>query len=213
MQKTITVRGTGRATAKPDTVHILFQLVNRNKQYLRAMNDASKDLENLKKSLQSVGMSPDELKTMNFCVDTDRKYVDGHYVFECFAIHHKFKIVMDFDRESLGRVLSAVTKSCSDPALTVKFTVKDQTAIKDELFATAAANARNIAESLCKGSGATLGELLSINYSWQEVDFYSHTEAAPQGSEEGGSAECDPPEINPDDIEASDSVTFVWALE
>ncbi len=213
MQKTITVRGTGHATAKPDSVHILFQLVNRNKQYLRAMNDVSRDLDSLKKSLQSIGVSPDELKTVNFSVGTDRKYVEGHYVFECFAVHHKFKIVMDFDRESLGRVLSAVTKSCSDPELTVKFTVKDQTAIKDELFATAAANARNIAESLCKGSGATLGELLSINYSWQEVDFYSHTEAAPQCPTGVASGGCAPPEINPDDIEASDSVTFVWALE
>lgn len=214
MQKTITVRGTGHATAKPDCVHILFRLVNRDMEYHSAMEAAAYDLVALKSALTLADISSDDLKTTDFSIKTDRSYSskDEKYHFEGYAVHHNFKIVIDFDKERLGKILDAITSSCTDPDLSIKFTVKDPSAIKNKLFQTAAENARNIADALCKGSGVSLGELVSINYSWQEVDFYSHTDYSP-GCADGVLADCAPPEITPDDIEASDSVTFVWTLK
>lgn len=214
LPKTITVRGTGHATAKPDCVHILFRLVNRDTDYYCAMKDAAYDLVELKSALTRADISSDDLKTTNFSIETERAYSskDEKYHFEGYAVHHNFKIVIDFNKERLGKILDAITSSCANPDISIKFTVKDPTSIKNELFHTAAANARSIAEALCKGSGASLGELVSINYSWQEVDFYSHTDYSP-GCKDGDAADgAAPPKITPDDIEASDSVTFVWTL-
>lgn len=66
---------------------------------------------------------------------------------------------------------------------------------------------------LTKASGVTLGELVSIDYNWGELHLYSPTHY-----------EIDPPcmarasatptamDIEPDDIDVSDSITFVWEI-
>ena len=68
-------------------------------------------------------------------------------------------------------------------------------------------------EILTKASGVTLGELVSIDYNWGELHLYSPTHY-----------EIDPPclarasatptamNIEPDDIDVSDSITFVWEI-
>ena len=68
-------------------------------------------------------------------------------------------------------------------------------------------------EILTKVSGVTLGELVSIDYNWGELHLYSPTHY-----------EIDPPcmarasatptamDIEPDDIDVSDSITFVWEI-
>ena len=213
MQKTITVRGTGHAKATPDCVHIFFTLVNTHKQYARAMEAASSDIDALKSSLALVGVPPEEIKTAGFSVETDRSFRHGRNCVEGYSIYHKIKIVMDFDKERLGRILEAITHSCAAPDFSIRFTVKDPTAIRNEILETAASNAHAIAEVLCKGSGTGLGELLSIDYSWQEVGFYSRTEIAPSYLEEDHLNDCDAQKFTPDDIQANDTVTFVWAIK
>ena len=68
-------------------------------------------------------------------------------------------------------------------------------------------------EILTKASGVTLGELVSIDYNWGELHLYFPTRyemeadclmkisAAPTAMD-----------IEPDDIDVSDSVTFVWEI-
>lgn len=97
--------------------------------------------------------------------------------------------------------------SVSDEALELRFTIKDVNAVKDELFAQCATNARAIANGLCAGAGCKLGEILSINYSWDEIDI--HMGSCTCAAEADG---CIAPDIDPDDIDVSDSVTFVWSI-
>ena len=70
-------------------------------------------------------------------------------------------------------------------------------------------NARKIAEGLCRGVGKKLGDIININYSWQEIDIYHEFDNC---CEEECVADGAAPDINPEDLEASDSVTFTWEL-
>ena len=84
-------------------------------------------------------------------------------------------------------------------------------ALRESACANAKAKAK--AEILTKASGVTLGELVSIDYNWGELHLYSPTRyemeadclmkisAAPTAMD-----------IEPDDIDVSDSVTFVWEI-
>ena len=90
--------------------------------------------------------------------------------------------------------------------------MKDATAINEDMLRSAAANAKRKAEILCDASGVTLGELIAIDYNWGELDIYSHTKydycedalmAPPVGA---------PIEMEPDDIDVSDTATFVWEI-
>ena len=117
------------------------------------------------------------------------------------------KVGLNFDKKRLGEVLVAVAKSKAAPEFNIDFTVKDVNAVKDELFARCATNARAIANGLCAGAGCRLGEILSINYSWDEIDI--HMGSCTCAAEADG---CSAPDIDPDDIDVSDSVTFVWSI-
>lgn len=215
MKKEITVRGAANVKVKPNYVNILINLVTYGKDYSDCMSDAAAKIQSLKNALKAVAVDPEDLRTTDFGVDTDWKTLAdarGNYtkrVFKGYKVRQDLKFGFDFDRERLVTILGAVAGSKVDPEFRVRFTVKDTSAVKEELFAKASENARKIAEGLCRGVGKTLGEIININYSWHEIDVYSEMlcdECPPPTG--GGSV----PDINPDDLEASDSVTFTWEL-
>lgn len=171
MTRTITVKGIGKVTAKPDQVVISMTLEALDKDYEKAMNRASDNLAQLSNLLCYIGFEKEDLKTTNFNVDTDyesERDSKGNYrqIFRGYLVTHDLKLAFDFDVQMLAKALTAVSKCISNPRLSIAFTVKDETAIKEEMLRSAAANARRKAEILCDGSGVQLGELLTINYNW-----------------------------------------------
>lgn len=71
MTRTITVKGVGSATAKPDYVIISMTLDAQDMKYEKAMELAAVHLEQLKASLAGTGFDKEALKTTNFNVRTD----------------------------------------------------------------------------------------------------------------------------------------------
>lgn len=216
MPKTITVKGVGKATAKPDYVVLNMTLESIHKDYQKAMDIAADKIGQINDALACIGFEKEALKTTNFSVHTDYDRIkgkDGEYrsVFNGYEVTHNLKLGFDFDSEMLTKALSTIGSCCARPQLTIAFTVKDATAINEEMLRSATACAKRKAEILCDASGKTLGELISIDYSWGEIDIFSHTRydccdemlAAPTARAI---------EIEPEDIQASDTATFVWEI-
>ena len=214
MQKVITVRGSANVKVKPDYVNILINLETLDIEYSAAMKEAARRIEKLKAALKSVKVDTEDLRTTDFGVDTEWEWTKDKYgnrkdhVFKGYKIRQSLKFGFDFDRERMVVILSAVARSGVDPEFRVQFTVKDKSAVKEELFAKASENARKIAEGLCRGVGKKLGDIININYSWQEIEIYHEFDDCCEAEGMGGAA----PDINPEDLDASDSVTFTWEL-
>ena len=212
MQKVITVRGAASVKVKPDYVNILVDLETRDMNYANGMERAAQRIEALKLALKSVNIDPEDLRTTNFDVDADWEWTkDKHgnykeHIFKGYKIRQNLKFGFDLDRARMVSILGAIARSDIDPEFRVRFTVKDTTEVKEALFAKASSNARKIAEGLCRGVGKKLGDIININYSWQEINIYNEVDGC-------GSAMCTTgaaPDINPEDLDASDSVTFTW---
>ena len=215
MQKVITVRGSANVKVKPDYVNILINLETLDIEYGAAMKEAARRIEKLKAALKSVKVDTEDLRTTDFGVDTEWEWTKDKYgnrqthVFKGYKIRQSLKLGFDFDRGRMVSILSAVSRSGVDPEFRVRFTVKDTSPVKEELFAKASENARKIAEGLCRGVGRKLGDIVNINYSWHEIDVYHEMDGCCDctcGAAEG-------PDINPEDLDASDSITFTWELE
>ncbi len=218
MAKTITVKGIGRVTAKPDYVVLSMALETKDMDYGRAMDGAARHLEALDGALTGAGFEKDDLKTTNFNVSTSYINVknragDFERKFDGYVVRQSLKLAFDFDMGRLAETLSAVTGCLSNPDLSISFTVKDPTAINEEMLRSAAANAREKAQVLCEAAGVKLGELTAIDYNWGELDVVSNTRyavaedclAAPMMAVKSMN-------IQPDDIDVSDTATFVWAI-
>lgn len=218
MPRTITVKGIGRATAKPDTVVISMSLDSRAMDYDKAMEIASVNIQDINRTLVDTGFEKDAVKTTNFNVRTDYSSVKDrngnyHQEFRGYVVSHNLKLEFDFDVKRLSQALCAIARCQSHPQLSISFVVKDAAAVNEEMLRSATANARKKAEILCDASGVELGKLLSIDYNWGELNVYSDTKyslaedclAAPMMA---GSID-----IEPDDIDVSDTATFVWEID
>ena len=217
MARTITVKGIGRASAKPDYVVLSMTLESKHKDYEAAMNLAADHIQHLNDTLVGVGFEKGSVKTTNFNVRTDYDRVKDRYgnyesVFVGYEVTHHLKLAFDFDMARLSQALSAIAGCLSHPQLSVAFTVKDATAINEEMLRSATANARRKAEILCDASGVTLGDLVAIDYNWGELDIYSHTRFDCCEEAMAPMMAAKAIDIDPEDIDVSDTATFVWEI-
>ena len=99
--------------------------------------------------------------------------------------------------------------------MSIAFTVRNPAKVSEELLESAALNARAKAEILCRASGSEMGQLLSIDYNWGELNIVSRTSYEMEDSLMPFAAmeKCCSPEIEPDDIDVSDTVAFTWEIK
>ena len=220
MMRTITVRGVGNVSAKPDYISISMTIESVENDYDKAMDGAARRIENLKAAAVSVGYEKETLKTISFNVETRYENVrdrQGNYKreFAGYACVYRLKLAFDFDSKQLAKVISAIANSGANPELSIAFTVKNPAKVSEELLESAAQNARAKAEILCKATGAELGQLISIDYNWGELNIVSRTSYEMEDCLMPLAAmdKCCAPEIEPDDINVSDTVAFTWEIK
>lgn len=126
MTRTITVKGVGSATARPDYVIISMTLDAQDMKYEKAMELAAVHLEQLKASLAGTGFDKEAIKTTNFNVRTDyQNEQDGNgkwkNVFNGYIVSHSLKITFDFDAKRLSQTLGAIADCVAKPVLSIAF--------------------------------------------------------------------------------------------
>ena len=137
--------------------------------------------------------------------------VDLHLAAAC---SYRLTLAFDFDSKQLAQVISAIAECGAKPELSIAFTVKNPATVSEELLISATENARAKAEILCKASGSTLGQLLNIDYNWGELNVLSRTSYEVEDCIQPlmAMSKCSAPEIEPDDIDVSDTVAFTWEI-
>lgn len=113
----------------------------------------------------------------------------------------------------LSEVLVTIASCPTHLELDIVFTVKNPTEINDKLLKEAANNAKKKAELLCEASGVKLGQLLTIDYNWGELNINSDTKYKFDGKTFKGFFAISSMDIEPDDIDVRDTATFVWEIE
>ena len=135
--------------------------------------------------------------------------------FAGYACSYRLKLAFDFDSKQLAKVISAVADCGAKPELSIAFTVRNPSAVSEKLLISATENARAKAEILCKASGSTLGQLLNIDYNWGELNVYSRTSYEVEDCTQPlmSMSKCAAPEIEPVDIDVTDTVAFTWEIQ
>ncbi len=215
MERTITVRGIGTASVKPDYIVISLNIVSKDMDYSKSVENANKRIELLQNAVVSSGFKKKDLKTLSFNVSTNYEgETDEHgryrNVFAGYVCRYTLKLSFGMDAKLLAETLTAISASGADAEFSIKFTVQNPEKISAELLRSATVNARQKAEILCEASDAKLGELLKIDYDWTDINVVS---ASAYSERERGIAKANAvPEFEPEDIKSSDSATFIWEI-
>ena len=212
--RTIRVTGKGNLKVRPDTTRLTITLNGVSPEYSEAINRSTAETEALRELLMKVGFKSTAMKTLSFDVDTEyESYRDEHDNYKQRFIGYKYThtVKVDFpsDNQLLGKTLYALGKSSLAPEFRISYTVADQEAVKNELLGKAVEDAMKKAEVLAKAAGLSLGDIQSVDYSWGEIKM----EVRPmEDMPIPGCADACEMDIEPDDIEMSDTVTVVWEI-
>ena len=220
--RTIRVTGKGRLKVKPDTTRITISLEGTWPEYGETLRHSSQDTERLKDVLSAFGFERSDLKTLNFNVETEyESYKDkGTYKQRLigYRFTHMMKVEFPSDNDRLGKVLYALANCPLKPEFRLSYTVSDPEAAKNDLLGKAVTDAKEKASVLTQAAGVTLKDIQSIDYSWGEIDFeyrpmnrmlMADEYLARPMAAESPSYDMD---IEPDDIEVSDTVTVLWEI-
>ena len=219
MTRTITVKGVGSISVPSDQVVLTLQLEAKDLEYDAAMSLASKQIGHLERAVVKIGFAKGSLKTTDFNVTTSYEHEKDalgnyHSVFDGYVVAHSLKLAFDFETRRLSEVLSAIGSCPARPEMNIAFTVKNPSGVHELLLRDAAKNARLKAEVLSDAAGVTLGQLLTVDYNWFDINVFSRTRLQDEVLMSPMKADASfVADIEPEDINVHDTATFVWEIE
>ena len=220
--RTIRVTGKGQIRIRPDMTRITLSLEGICPEYGETLKKSSEETESLKDLLAGFGFERSDLKTLDFSVDAEYESCKekGTYKrrFVGYRFRHLMKVEFDSDNVRLGRILYALARCPARPEFRLGYTVRDPEAAKNELLGKAVADAGRKAAVLTRAAGVALKDIQSMDYSWGQISLEVQPMNRMLMADEGlapaveGNAGYDM-DIEPDDIEVSDTVTVIWEIE
>ena len=217
-KRTIHIMGIGHAAQSPDTVVLSLSLTARNKEYSAALTIGSQQVEMLRESIVEAGFKAKDLKTVNFDVRTiyeDEEYREGgskryRQQFVGFECQHDLQMTFDLKNSKLNAVVDKIAACLSEPKISVAFTLKDTDAFVAKLLKSAARDAKNKARTLCTAAGVKLGNLISVDYSHDDI---ARQEVRFDNQAVLGCSTDTAFNFQPDEVQASGTVDFIWEIE
>ena len=220
MERTIRVTGKGKISVKPDTIRLCISMEDTFREYDDALRHSTDSAELLKGMFEGLGYDRKALKTVLFNINTEyESYQDRDKSwkrrFKGYKYTHRMKLEFPADNIRLGKILYALAHCPVEPEFSIEYTVADPEASKNELLGKAVKDSMQKASVLAEASGVKLDKILTIDYSWGEIDFVSRPlqEMSLRCCAEDA---CSPTsydmDIEPDDIDITDTVTVVWNI-
>lgn len=219
MERTIRVTGRGKLSVPPDTIRLPVTAEGRYPDYAEAMRHSAEDTESVRDAVAAAGLDPKDLKTAHFGINTEYESVqdkDGNWIqrFAGYRYEHRMTIRFPLDSDRLSRVMEQMSRCPAAASFYIEYTVKDPEKIRNRLLKQAVSDSRKKAETLTRAAGVTLGDVVSIDYSWGEIEIRSRPmnavmmDKAAMPEEAGGFGMS----MEPEDISVEDTVTVVWSI-
>lgn len=217
-KRTIRITGKGNIKVKPDLTRITITLSGIYPEYDETLRKSSESTEQMKELLTAFDLERSDLKTLNFNVDTKYETYEKNNTYKRHFVGYEFRHVLKVEFESdnvrLGKILYALAHCAQHPEFKISYTTKDVEAAKNVLLGEAVRDAKKKAVILTQAAEVVLGDICSIDYSWGKLNFEVHPATLGLMSDEC----CEAPrssydlDIEPDDIDVSDTVTVVWEI-
>ena len=219
MERQIRVTGKGKISVAPDLIRIDISAEGVYKTYEETLKKSAEQTGILRKTIEKAGLDPKDLKTTRFNIDSEYKtWYDKNDNYKKKFIGYKYEhrtyIKFPNDNNQLGRILYELSANNIEAEFSIHHTVKDIEKVKNELLAKAIEDSKIKAEVLSKAAGVRLGEIVSINYSWDELEISSELVDGLMYSKT--SRQATPSfdiDIEADDIDVEDTVTIVWEIK
>ncbi len=219
MEPILKVTGRGRLSLTPDMIRIRIEQQDTDPDYSSVIGASASHTEELRLALGALGFDEKALKTLNYTVNTEYEgYQDSDMVwkqrFKGYTVHHSMKLEFSRDDALLAKVLFRISCLSGKPEFHIEYTVRDTEEAKKALLERAVSDAREKAEILSRAAGTVLREILSIDYSFSDLNFsvqpVNRFAVAKAAAVEEDSMDFS---VEPENIIVTDTVTISWRIE
>ncbi len=221
--RTIKVRGNSTLKIKPTLMRVSIEIKGLKKEFDNIVSKSAKDTETIKGVVEKLEFKREDLKTRSFDIQADyESYRDenGDYKsrFIGYKYTHDMYIEFPIDNKLLGNLLYALVKSGIEPKFKVGYTILDSEKAKyrNTLIENSVKNASEKAKILVKSANVSLGDIISIDYLDNKIDYYDEVgdyAANKMMSYAAVSEDTYNFDIEADDMVISDSVNMIWEIK
>lgn len=162
MERTITVTGYGKVTAKNDIAMTTLGYTNRDVDVAKAQINNSAVINKIMGDLRSMGIGDKDLQT-NYSIYPEYSYTqDKGQQFSGYRVDSSATIKIR-DLKNITPILSLAAKYGANQVGNLNFTIDDTQNLKDEARLKALAEAKAKARALARSLGVLIGEVVSYS--------------------------------------------------
>lgn len=210
MQKTITVHGTGKVTAKPDTASITFSVVTQE-WVAKAASEANAVLaRKVYDAIKENGVSAADIDTSDINIYRQDTYSNGRSFPGRYRVSNN--IVCRIKNVSkVSAVIDAAVAAGATEMSGLSFSISDTSSLLREARTKAMQDAQETAALLAGASGCKIGEAVMIQEGDAEEPARPFRTFAAQGASMADTAVSTP--VNAGDVTLSTVVTVTYILQ
>lgn len=214
MERIIKVTGKAKIAVAPDTLQLLIDLEGTKPTYNESRELSIECNAQMIRAIVALELDSKALKTRSYSINAAyQSYEDKDKSwkrrFVGYKFSHQTKLEFPIDNALLGQVIEALNSCTIKPDISINYTIADPEPAKNSLLAKAVADSQAKAQELTRAAGVELGNVLTIDYSWGEINIVRNYDMDTKFD-----SCCDQCiDFTPEDIDLSDTVTVVWSIK
>lgn len=211
--KTINTNGQASMSVEPDLAVVYVAIETLDESAEVSKDENSRITDAVYAELYKIGIDRENIETENFNIYEEFDWSNNQRESKGFRTSHTLKIKTEqFD--DVGEIIDAVIDGGATRINYINFELSDEleSEYKKQVLAEASKDAREKAEAIAEGLGATLGDLVSISdssYYYQPYPLFR----AEAGFDEVAVKEAVSTQISPKELEISANVQVVYKIK
>ncbi|MFA6022931.1 MAG: SIMPL domain-containing protein [Candidatus Pacearchaeota archaeon] len=173
----ISVDGNSELTASPEFVSIYITIETTNKSADDAKTANSLISEKVMSALKNLNLKDEDIETISYNIYPDYDWNNGQQTLKGYKATNQLKVKLK-EYNFAGTVIDkAVDAGAIISYINFEVSVQKENELKAQAIENATRDARNKAEAVARGSGGTIGRLISIstsNYNYMPYMAYDN---------------------------------------
>ena len=200
--RTITVKGYAERSKAPDTAELFCTVRGEDEAYSAAYNKTEEALAALKNALCAAGNAEKDIKTGMLRMRRKTEYAAGRVLeMKGYVFEQTLSLRFPCKGDRAVKTAAAAAESGCGADFSLRFTLRDEKKLRQELMAEACGNARRQAEIIARACGEKLGGVKEICYGGDAAPAPLAARAFSQDAA-----------VSPEEVRVSESVSIVWEL-
>lgn len=143
----IVVHGEAFISSPPDTVTILLGATTESSSLKEAQQENSSRISAVIETLRTVGISEDDIQTVDYRMDPQYDFVDGKQTFRGYQVVHLLNITLR-DVNVTGRISDAAVAAGANTIRSIQFSIRDSSVLYKQALIQAVNDGKTKATSI-----------------------------------------------------------------